>query len=136
MRKMRRDESARGKNEERLKKTRHRFFLPVPREQRRRRDRLARGVSEKRRWIHLYSMGRISGDYLRIAGLDEHDFYSPRIYLDSSSFYSIFKQMHENNFSILVAAEICSNMNIKNRLIPNTEKIKMFASLNFQQQWL
>jgi len=38
------------------------------------------GISEKYRWIHLYSAGRISRDYLRIAELDERDFHSPKIY--------------------------------------------------------
>lgn len=57
-------------------------------------------ISEKCRWIHLYSARRISRDYLRIAGLDERDFHSPKIYLDSlPSTYSYKRSRIEGIFA-------------------------------------
>lgn len=63
------------------------------------RDRSA-GISEKCRRIHLYSARRISWDYLRIAGLDECDFHSSKIYLDSlPSTYSCKRSEMEGIFT-------------------------------------
>lgn len=64
------------------------------------------GISEKCRWIHLYSARRISWDYLRIAGLDERDFVED---LSRVSSIDLFLQMLEDGRDFCIFPTHCQS---------------------------